>query len=337
MGIIEVVPNSLGRNAMKLMLALALALFFAPQANFGGNDRYREQFAAVVKKIDDKPLTPHAKQRDPEEVFRKACERLVALEAKHDILKGLSKVKPSVEREENGRLKSARLVFENNAVPPGKEVAKAKDDSKPFAFVSVSVWSGSSQQPPANLHEFVWKGQTYQMLVQVFGSNAELVKAVQATFIDPLLAPETAQPRLTLSRTDLLQSKTQHLVFQGVGTVPIHRVGPEHFKIIRVEDGNEIDLVVAYSRGELDKRVGQEVVKPSEKEKLPFNSLFKGVRFQLDNGPYDAKDLPHEAGNLDLYGRAKLELGVRYRLIWVCWPVGAPKGSETSCDFVLTK
>jgi hypothetical protein len=42
-------------------------------------------------------------------------------------------------------------------------------------------------------------------------------------------------------------------------------------------------------------------------------------------------------GYLDLYGRARLESGVRYRLTWACWPVGAPKASETWCDFELTK
>jgi hypothetical protein len=39
-----------------------------------------------------------APTRDPEEVFRKACKRLVDLEAKHDLLKTVSDAKPAVER-----------------------------------------------------------------------------------------------------------------------------------------------------------------------------------------------------------------------------------------------
>src|SRR5437763_12263279 len=87
----------------------------------------------------DPPPSPAAEQRDPEEVFRKACARLVALEAKHDLLKGASEVKPVLERDEQGRPKSARLVFDRNAVPPGKGPAKAKDESKPFVYVSIQV------------------------------------------------------------------------------------------------------------------------------------------------------------------------------------------------------
>jgi uncharacterized protein (TIGR03066 family) len=137
---------------------------------------------------------PAAPERDPEEAFRKACELVAALEGKHALLKGVSKVKPAVQRDERKRLKSADLIFENNAVPPGKNAAKAKDDSQPFFYVSVQVWSGRSQSPPANLHEFEWQGQTYQMWVRVFGSDAELVtdvrKAIDEPLREPPLAPE---------------------------------------------------------------------------------------------------------------------------------------------------
>ena len=128
-------------------------------------------------------------KRDPEAAFRKACELVVALEGKYDLLKGLSRVKPDIQRDGKKRLKSARLVFENNAVSAGKQPARALDDSKPFFFVSVEVWSGRSQQPPADLHEFEWKGKTYQMWVRVYGSDADLVKTVRKSIDEPLSGP----------------------------------------------------------------------------------------------------------------------------------------------------
>jgi hypothetical protein len=156
-------------------------------ANFGGFRLSVEALREKAKLSSGDSSDPP--ERDPEEAFRKACELVAALEGKHDLLQGVSQVKPAVQRDEQKRLKSAHLVLENNAVPPGKDAAKAKDDSKPFFYVSVAVWSGRSQQPPADVHEFEWKGQTYQMWVRVYGSDAELVKAVRKSVDKPLRGP----------------------------------------------------------------------------------------------------------------------------------------------------
>jgi hypothetical protein len=126
---------------------------------------------------------------DPQEVFQAACDRLKDLEAKHGALKGVSEVKPRLQLDDNKRLKAADLVFEQNAVPPGKGPAKAKDAAKSFVYVSVQVWSGHSQQPPAGLRAFIWKGEEYEAWVQVYGSDAELVKAVRKAVDEPILAP----------------------------------------------------------------------------------------------------------------------------------------------------
>jgi hypothetical protein len=128
---------------------------------------------------------PAAQGRDPEKAFRKARDLVAALEGKHALLKGVSKVKPGVERDGKKQLKSAHFVFENNAVPPGKNPARAKDDSKAFLYVSVAVWAGRTPAPPADLREFEWKGQTYQMWVRVEGSDADLVKAVRKSVEAP--------------------------------------------------------------------------------------------------------------------------------------------------------
>jgi hypothetical protein len=143
-------------------------------------------FATAALSGGDRPPRP---ERDPEEAFRKACERFVGLEAKHDVLKGAARIKSEVERGGKGRLKFAQFVFAHNAVPPEKAPARAKDDSQPFFYFSVQAWSGRSQQPPPDLHEFHWKGETYQLWVRVFGSDDRLVKAVRKTVDEPLRGP----------------------------------------------------------------------------------------------------------------------------------------------------
>jgi hypothetical protein len=279
-----------------------------------------------------------AEQRDPQQVFHRTCERLVALEAKHDLLKGVSEVKPVIERDEKERLKSASLVFERNAVPPDKGPAKPKDSAKPFIYVSVQVWSGGTQQPPADLHNFEWNGQTYQAWVRVFGSDGEFVKAVRKALDESQLEPPVLDLRLEASEPLQAFRKGRPLVFAGLATVPIHRPGPEHFKITRVSDRQAVPLRVAYHREHLEKLRPNQVPRvPAQQDQLLYNSLFKGMRLFLYNGLFDRKDQANQAGILNLYGTPELEPGVRYRLTWACWPVGAKQAVEVSCEFELGK
>jgi hypothetical protein len=130
----------------------------------------------------------------PEEVFRSACDRLKALEAKRDALKGVADVRPSMERDDNKALKLASFVFERNVAALRKDDVTPKDAGKPFLYVSVSVWacSGPSAAPPANLMEFQWKGKEYAAWVRVHGSDEELVKAVRKAVEEPILSPVPA-------------------------------------------------------------------------------------------------------------------------------------------------
>jgi uncharacterized protein (TIGR03066 family) len=510
------------------------------------------------KKLPKSSNPSAAPERDPEEAFAKACTVVAALEGKHDFLKGVSAVKPAIQRDEHKRLKSGELTFANNAVLPGKNDATAKDGSRPFFYISVQLWSGRTQSPPGNLYEFEWRGQTYQMWVRVYGSDADLVKMVRKWVDDrprePLafeapshekwpgarsslqaLAPETAtvvaavardkaeiqsrhaahmstqttvgkgeviegggyvffaecrqrfqvvailqghgkpgdrvleygfvektegfplppvqepipagvklilllgekgnllkalpdsqqnrkavlavlseqkgkegksapahkpsdvvlianwvcgndpdkafaksfgdsmwvgvfgsdadlakavrkaideppleppvldhskKPILRLQASQPLQAfrQGQPLVFEGLAAVPIHRPGPEHFKIMRVTDTQAVPLRVAYDREEVEKHRPNQVrgVSPT-RDVLRYNSLFKGTRLFLYNGRFGAKDPMGQAGILDLYGCTELEPGVRYRVTWACWPVGAKQAIEVSCEFELNK
>ncbi len=126
-------------------------------------------------------------------------------------------------------------------------------------------------------------------------------------------------------------------VFEGQCPTPMHRPGPEHFKLERVADGKRVPLTVAYERHHLDEDGpgGREKVMPARRlrAQLRYNTLFRGLRLHLDSGPFDAKDVALRKGQIDLYARARLELGTRYRLTWACWPVGAARPAEVSCDF----
>ncbi len=287
---------------------------------------------------DDAAPAPAAESRDPERVFRKACEQLVALERKHDLLKGVSEAKPVVERDEKERPKSASLVFERNALPPGKGPAKAKDGSRPFLYVSIQVWSGRSQQPPADLHEFEWKGQTYQTWVRVFGSDADLVKAIRRAVDVQQLEPPQLTFRLQTPQSLQAYRKGQPLVLEGEATDPIHRPGPEHFKLTRVTDMQAVPLRVAYDRDKVERQVpGKARGAAPAQSVYVYNSLFSGTRLFLYDGTFSDKDPKEKAGVLDLYGCPNLEAGVLYRLTWACWPVGAREAVEVSCEFKLDK
>ena len=281
---------------------------------------------------------PAAESRDPEKVFQKACARLLELEARHDLLKGVSAVKPIVERGEKGRLKAARLVFERNAVPPSKGPAKPRDESRPFVHVSIQVWAGRSQQPPADLDEFAWKGQTYQMWVRVFSSDAELIKAIRKKVDVRLLEPPEVTFRLETAQSLQAYRQGKPLVFEGRARGVIHRAGPEHFKLTRVADTQAVPFRVAYDREKVERRLPWQKrgAAPAE-DVYRYNSLFEGVRVFLYEGTFREKGPRGSAGILDLYGCPKFQAGARYRLTWACWPVGAREAVEVSCEFVLDR
>ncbi len=124
---------------------------------------------------------PPAVQPSPEEVFQWGHKRILALEAKHELLRGISEVKPVTERDEKGQLTSVRLGFQRNAESSGKGVV-AVDESRPWVSVDFSVWRwspGPFLQIPADLQTFKWKGQTYAMRLWVFSSDAELAEAAR--------------------------------------------------------------------------------------------------------------------------------------------------------------
>jgi hypothetical protein len=287
---------------------------------------------------DDATPAPAPEFRDPEQVFAKACAQLLALERKHDLLKGVSEAQPVLERDEKLRPKSASLVFERNALPPGKGPAKPMDGSRPFIYVSIQVWSGRSQQPPADLLEFEWKGQTYQMWVRVFASDAELVKVIRRAVDVKQLEPPPFTFRLQTSRSRQAYDKGNPLIFEGEATGPIHRPGPEHFKLTQVTDAQAVPLGVDYDRKNVERRLlGKEQNVVPAKEIYAYNSLFRGARLFLYDGTFGIKDPIGRAGILDLYGCPKLEAGRLYRLTWACWPVGAKEAVEVSVDFKLDR
>jgi hypothetical protein len=174
--------------------------------------------------------------------------------------------------------------------------------------------------------------RTTAVLLLVLGLSALLGAPTPAEEKGPTLVLQAAQP---------LIAGRQRFTFEGASRAPIHRPGPEHFKVTRCDNGEDVNAYFDYDRDALpvverDGMVRDRITR-LEKTKYRYNSLFQGVRVFLDNGAYDAKDTEGKQGYLEVYGRAKLEPGVRYRLTWACWPVGAAKEVEVSCEFELAK
>jgi hypothetical protein len=220
--------------------------------------------------------------------------------------------------------------------------------------VSIAVALGPRESGlQGGLLGFLADANRFQKVVRRFhhAGDAELDRAIgeflrerPATAQERAAAePAAAGPTLTL-KTAVPPggpNRTRLLVFEGDGAGRIHRPGPEHFRLTRVSDGETVSLALAYERESLDDREPspRQTVRrlPPVREVYPYNHLFKGVRLILDTGPHDAKDEARTAGHLDLYGRARLEAGVRYRLTWACWPVGASEAKEVSHEFEFDK
>ena len=168
----------------------------------------------------------------------------------------------------------------------------------------------------------------------------------QLAFLPSAAAPIPSEKSALTLRTAHPAAKPGNaklLIFEGTSTTPIHRPGPEHFKLTRLSDGKVLDLSIAYERDALDDeaqgcpRSKTEKTRRASKEVISYNYLFKSVRLSLDTGPFDAKDEKRSEGQLELFGRTKLQAGTRYRLTWARWPVGAKEATELTCEFEVEK
>ncbi len=139
----------------------------------------------------DNPPPPADQGNAPEKVIQRALQRLITLEGTDNILRGVSRLKPDIERDQKGRVLRARFVFAVNAgypASPPNASPGPKDDSQPFFWVSVSCWLGTaSEQPLGEWRHFDWQGQGYTLWVQVYGSNADLVETVRQKIEERLL------------------------------------------------------------------------------------------------------------------------------------------------------
>lgn len=73
----------------------------------------------------------------------------------------------------------------------------------------------------------------------------------------PRMAPRKAPrpaPALTLVPTPPPRQRVrgdQEFIFRGSGGGPVHRAGPEHFRLTQAADGKPVRLAVAYDRERL--------------------------------------------------------------------------------------
>jgi RNA polymerase sigma factor (sigma-70 family) len=132
----------------------------------------------------DKPA-PKKEGGDLRKAFQDACSAVLALEAKHAVLRGISLAEPPPCQMTNDArgLKSAEFRFARNTTNGGKPPRPAEDPAQPHFDVLVNLWRAeASAQPPGGQQTIHVHGVDYGLNIMVGGSNAELVRRVRGIF-----------------------------------------------------------------------------------------------------------------------------------------------------------
>jgi hypothetical protein len=131
--------------------------------------------------------------------------------------------------------------------------------------------------------------------------------------------------QLKATPTAAVFAKGKPLVFEATAPTDIHRPAPEHFKLTRLDNGKEEHVSLGF-RGDGER---------GAREVFRYNTLWRGARLIVASPKADSGDLKHKGRLIDLYSTADLKPGVRYRLTWACWPVGAQRAVEVIHEFEL--
>ncbi len=122
--------------------------------------------------------------RPMEAAINRGWTQVVAMEKDQPALSGFSQTRPTFKRDETG-LVEARLLFTFNATPYGKSRRPtAKDRSKPYCYLIVSVWRPNNLpgQPNVNQRQYRIGTTTLEGYVTVFCSDAILAKELRTIF-----------------------------------------------------------------------------------------------------------------------------------------------------------
>ena len=140
-------------------------------------------------------------------------------------------------------------------------------------------------------------------------------------------ADHAPRPAVQLKATPAAAAfdKGKALVFEVTAPTDIHRPAPEHFKLTRLDNGKEEHVSLGF-RGDGER---------GAREVFRYNTLWRGARLIVASPKADSGDLKHKGRLIDLYSIADLKPGVRYRLTWACWPVGAQRAVEVTPEFEL--
>src|SRR5262245_5308732 len=141
------------------------------------------------------------------------------------------------------------------------------------------------------------------------------------------VAADAPKPVVQLKVTPIAKAfdRGKRLIFEATAPTDIHRPAPEHFKLTRLDNGKEEHVSLGF-RGDGDR---------GAREVFRYNTLWRGGRLIVASPKADSGDLKHKGRLIDLYSTADLKPGVRYRLTWACWPVGAQRAVEVTCEFEL--
>jgi hypothetical protein len=140
-------------------------------------------------------------------------------------------------------------------------------------------------------------------------------------------AEDAPRPAVQLKATPTAAAfdKGKALVFEATAPTDIHRPAPEHFKLTRLNNGKEEHVSLSF-RGDGER---------GAREVFRYNTLWRGARLIVASPKVNSGDLKRKGRLIDLYTTAELKAGVRYRLTWACWPVGAQRAVEVTHEFEL--
>ncbi|MEX0703016.1 MAG: hypothetical protein WD069_13055 [Planctomycetales bacterium] len=97
----------------------------------------------------------------------------------HPLLTGAANVEPDFNQDDSG-FASARLDFTNNAVWPAKRFPEAVDASRPYLWISVSLWrSGAPAQPSIRSRALQVGDKEYTVDTWVVSSDSMLAKRIE--------------------------------------------------------------------------------------------------------------------------------------------------------------
>ncbi len=141
-------------------------------------------------------------------------------------------------------------------------------------------------------------------------------------------APVTVELRLISQPSAQSFANGEILLFEGRANAPIHRPGPEHFRLQMLSEPTET-LELTFGS------VKDSYTEHGNNTAYRYNALWRGIQFYIAPSRGGALGLLQKSDYMVIGTAVDLRSGQTYRVTWACWPKGAVSAVEAQCDFQL--